>query len=172
MGDAANRRYNRTRFTVILIVPLHNRTLNSPTSGALHTLQQKETRKHQSTNETKTTHNTNPATTKSAWCCSSERQPTPSFPLSQLHCLQTHPSEERSKNTNSANSSNGDAANTQSQQSPQSHSIQGGIARGSLSTIHFEQSNQWSVTHTSSKETQKYQSPTKPRLLTLQFQRQ
>jgi hypothetical protein len=69
-------------------------TLNSPTSGALHTLQQKETRKHQSTNETKTTHNTNSATTKSAWCGPSERHPTPSLLRRRVYCLQTHPSGE------------------------------------------------------------------------------
>jgi hypothetical protein len=83
------------------------------------------------TNQTKTTHISNPATTKSAWCCSSECHPTPSLLLRRHNCLQTHPSEERSKNTNSANSSNGDAANRQSQQSQLAHSLHGGIDRGS-----------------------------------------
>jgi hypothetical protein len=37
-----NNRNKRTRYMVVLIVPLHKRTLNSPTSGALHTLHQKK----------------------------------------------------------------------------------------------------------------------------------
>jgi hypothetical protein len=52
-------------------------TWNSPTSGVLQTVQQKENRKR--TNETKTTHIPNSATTKSAWCCPSARHPTPSL---------------------------------------------------------------------------------------------
>jgi hypothetical protein len=50
----------------------------------------------------------------------------------------------------------GDAVNRQSQRLQLAHLIHGGIDRGSLSTIHFEQSNQWSVTHTSTKETRKH----------------
>jgi hypothetical protein len=37
-----NNRNNRTRYMVVLIVVLHNPTLNSPTSGVLHTLQQQQ----------------------------------------------------------------------------------------------------------------------------------
>jgi hypothetical protein len=69
-----------------------------------------------------------------------------------------HTRVERSKYEFSKTVPMGDAANRQSQQSQQAHSIHGGIDRGSLSIIHFEQSNQWSVTHTSTKETRKHQS--------------
>jgi hypothetical protein len=37
-----NNRNNRTRYMVVLIVVLHTPTLNSPTSGVLHTLQQQQ----------------------------------------------------------------------------------------------------------------------------------
>jgi hypothetical protein len=95
MGDAANRQSQQAHL-------IHGgidrgspqSTLNSPTSGALHTLQQRETRKHQTTNETKTTHFSNSATTKSAWCCPSARHPAPSLPRRRFDCLQTHPSGE------------------------------------------------------------------------------
>jgi hypothetical protein len=129
MGNAANRQSQQSH-------SIHGgmdrgspqSTLNSPTSGAFHTLQQKETRKHQSTNETKTAHISNSATMKSAWCCPSERHPTPSLLLRRFYSLETHPSGERSKNEFSNTVAMGVAANRQSQQS---HSIHGGMDRGS-----------------------------------------
>jgi hypothetical protein len=88
-----NSRNKRTRYMVVLIVPLQS-TLKSPTSRALHTLQTKETQKHKITNETKNTHPPNPATTNSAWCCPSARHPAPSLLLRRFDCLQTHQSGE------------------------------------------------------------------------------
>jgi hypothetical protein len=81
---------NRTRYMVVLIVPLHNRTLNSPTSVVSV---KNETR--QITNQTKNTHIPNSTTTKSAWCCPSERSPTPSLLHRRFYCLQRHTRVER-----------------------------------------------------------------------------
>jgi hypothetical protein len=92
---STGNRNNRTRYMVVLIVPLYNRTLDSPTSGALtNTHLNKRNPETQITSETKNTHLPNPAPTKSAWCCPSERHPAPSLLLRRFHCLQTHPSGE------------------------------------------------------------------------------
>jgi hypothetical protein len=94
MGDAANRQSQQSPQSHSIHGGSPQSTLNSPTTGALHTLQQNKTRKHKSPTETKTTHLSNVATTKSAWCCPSERHPTPSLLHCQFDCLQTHPSGE------------------------------------------------------------------------------
>jgi hypothetical protein len=67
----------------------------------------------------------------------------------------------------------GDAANRKSQQAQQSHSIYGGVDRASpQSTLNSPTGGVWLHTHTSTKEHQKHKSPTKPRLHTIQIQRQ
>jgi hypothetical protein len=97
MGDAASRLSQQSQQAHSLHGAIDRAslqsTLNSPTSGALHTLRQKKP-ETAITNETKATHLANSATTKSTWCCPSERHPVPSLLLRRSHSLQTHPSGE------------------------------------------------------------------------------
>jgi hypothetical protein len=73
-----------------------------------------------------------------------------------------HTRVERSKHEFSETVPMGNAVNRQSQQAQQSHSIHGGIDRGSPQ----------STLNSPTKEHQKHKSPTKPRLLTIQIHRQ
>jgi hypothetical protein len=159
-------RNTRTQYMVAWIVVLHN-PLSTVQSVERYTHFIHRNPETPLPNETKTTHSTNSATTKSAWCCPSERQPTPSLLLRRFDCLQTHPSGEvqiRIQQTNS----NG----RHCQQAIATLALNTWWYGSWFSTIHFLQSNQWSVAHTSSIETQKHKSPTKPTLLTFQTQRQ
>jgi hypothetical protein len=84
---------NHTRYIQVLIALLQDRLSTvQPVECCTHV--NKRNQNHKSTNETKNTHRTIPGSTKSAWCCPSERHPTPSLLLHRLHCLQTHPSGE------------------------------------------------------------------------------
>jgi hypothetical protein len=97
MGDTANRQSQQSQQSHSIHGGMDSAspqsTLSSPTSGVTHT-SSKETHKHKITKETKTTHDTNPATMKSAWCCPSQHHPTPSLLHRRFHFLQTHPSRE------------------------------------------------------------------------------
>jgi hypothetical protein len=144
-------------------------TCNSPPSGALHTQFNKRKPPTQITSETKTTHLANSATTKSAWCCPSERRPTPSFLLRRFHSLQTHPTP-----------SDGFQIRIQQTSSNELRCRQGNHSDRSKHTrymtvlnvvLHTRLAIVQPVTRsTHFKENQKHKTPTKPRLLTSQTQ--
>jgi hypothetical protein len=128
-------------------------TSNSPTSGALYTLQQKENQQHNSpTKPRSTTHNPNPnsATTTSAWCCSSERHPTPSLLLDQFHCLQTHPSGEHVRRGKSRCDEVGPKTGAQhTKQRERGQNAELPHPSGILLSTHFNTWNERRKTHTS-----------------------
>jgi hypothetical protein len=135
----------------------------------LHTLQQKKP-ETPIPNETKNTHQTNSATTKSACCCPSARHPTPSLVRRRFDCLQTHPRGEIQTRIQQTIPM-GDTANRQSQQPQQPHSIHGGMDRASLQSILNSPTSRALRTLQQKKPTNT-KSPTKPRLLTFEIQRQ
>jgi hypothetical protein len=99
MGDAANRQSQQSQQVHSIYRDIDRAspqsTMNSPTSGAFVThTSTKRNPEIPITNEIKVAHLSNPATMKSAWCCPSERQPTPSLLLRRFYSLQTHPSGE------------------------------------------------------------------------------
>jgi hypothetical protein len=97
MGDAVNRQSQRLQLAHLIHGGIDRdspqSTWNSPTPVLTHTeLQQKRNSETQVTNETKTTHLPNSATTRSAWCCPSEHYPQPPLHLDRYPGL--HPSGE------------------------------------------------------------------------------
>jgi hypothetical protein len=97
MGDAANRLPQQSQQAHSMHGSIDRASSQSDfqqsTSGALHTLQQNKL-EIPITNETKTTNRTNSPTTRSAWCCPSERHTTPSLLLRGCYSLPTHQSGE------------------------------------------------------------------------------
>jgi hypothetical protein len=167
MGDAANRQSQQQSQQAHSIYGSIDRaspqsTLNSPTS-VTHT-STKETRKHKITNETKTTHVAIPPTMKSAWCCPSERHPTPSLLYRRFYSLyMIHPSGEIQIRIQK-NSSNG----RRCQQAIATSALDTWWYGSWFSKIHFENSPTSRAFHTlQQKETHNHQSPTKPTLLTI-----